>query len=94
MGNRSLDDFLDAGDDDAGDDTGSVETGDRDRDGEATGTDGEGATDAKSDDDRPGPAVSTYAWYPGGGECAACGAAVERRWRQDDDLVCPDCKEW
>ncbi|NHN61133.1 MULTISPECIES: hypothetical protein [Halorussus] len=43
-------------------------------------------------------AVSTYSWSSGSGECAACGASVERRWRADGerggDLVCADCKEW
>jgi len=40
------------------------------------------------------PAVSTYAWSPDGADCAACGAVVERRWRDGDELVCSDCKEW
>ncbi|MFC4448821.1 DUF7573 domain-containing protein [Halorussus aquaticus] len=44
------------------------------------------------------PAVSTYEWSPAGGECADCGASVERRWRADGErdggLVCADCKEW
>lgn len=44
------------------------------------------------------PAVSTFTWSPKGGECADCGASVERRWRsegqRDGDLVCADCKEW
>ncbi|USZ67070.1 hypothetical protein NGM10_10040 [Halorussus salilacus] len=44
------------------------------------------------------PASSTFAWSPEGGECANCGASVERRWRadgqKDGGLVCADCKEW
>ncbi|MFB6141137.1 MAG: hypothetical protein ABEJ26_11970 [Halosimplex sp.] len=40
------------------------------------------------------PAESTYAWSGDGGVCDACGGTVERRWRSDDGLVCPDCKEW
>jgi len=40
------------------------------------------------------PATSTYDWSPEGGECAECGASVERRWRGDGALVCADCKEW
>ncbi|WP_459191254.1 DUF7573 domain-containing protein [Halosimplex sp. J119] len=40
------------------------------------------------------PAVSTYTWSGDGGVCDACGETVDRRWRQDDDLVCPDCKDW
>ena len=40
------------------------------------------------------PAETTYAWGGDGGVCDACGERSERRWRQDDGLVCPDCKEW
>jgi hypothetical protein len=40
------------------------------------------------------PAVATYRWDPDGLECAACGSSVDRVWRQDDDHVCADCKEW
>ncbi|WP_276299931.1 DUF7573 domain-containing protein [Halorussus lipolyticus] len=55
---------------------------------------------AESADDAPDadPAVSTFDWSPAGGECADCGASVERRWRadgeRDGELVCADCKEW
>lgn len=40
------------------------------------------------------PAESTYAWSPDGDACAACGAVVERRWRDSDGLVCETCKTW
>jgi hypothetical protein len=40
------------------------------------------------------PAVSTYDWTPDGADCADCGATVERRWRDDGELVCTDCKTW
>ncbi|MFC7167041.1 DUF7573 domain-containing protein [Halospeciosus flavus] len=40
------------------------------------------------------PAETTHAFDADGSECEACGATVERRWRQDGDLVCPDCKRW
>lgn len=46
------------------------------------------------DADEVAPAVSTYAWAPDGAECGGCGAVVERRWRDGDELVCSDCKEW
>lgn len=39
-------------------------------------------------------AVSTYAFAPDGAPCAACGAVVEKRWRDDGELVCPECKAW
>ena len=44
------------------------------------------------DDGTVEPAVSTYVARRG--ECAACGASVERRWQGEDGAVCPDCKEW
>jgi len=40
------------------------------------------------------PAVSTHRWHPEGKSCAACGATVTRLWRDDDGLVCRDCKDW
>jgi hypothetical protein len=40
------------------------------------------------------PATSTYEWTPAGAACEACDALVERRWRDDEKLVCADCKEW
>jgi hypothetical protein len=60
-------------------------------DGDSSGGPDEGAPVAADSVD---PAVSTYGWGPDGGTCAACGATVERRWRGEDGLVCPDCKSW
>jgi len=63
-----------------------------------------GSTDEKQDDDAPDTeagggdapdtATSTMHYRPGGGACAICGTVVERRWRDDDGLVCRDCKAW
>jgi hypothetical protein len=65
---------------------------------EATGGADDGdAADGGPDDGGTGavePAVSTYDWTPSGADCEACGAAVERRWRDDGRLVCGDCKPW
>jgi len=65
------------------------------------GTDPGEAGDPQSpaDDDRvsPGavePATTTAVWSPDGAACSACGTAVEHRWRDEDGLVCADCKEW
>ncbi|WP_276259416.1 DUF7573 domain-containing protein [Haloglomus litoreum] len=44
--------------------------------------------------DQVEPARSTYDWSPGGAACAACGATVEARWRDEPGLVCADCKAW
>lgn len=40
------------------------------------------------------PARATYDWTPTGAACACCGSTVEKRWRDDDEMVCADCKEW
>jgi len=105
MEDRSLDDFLDAGSDDAEESAASDPSAEDASDVDATESDvdaPESASETTAEaDDSPGvdadvvePAVSTYVWSGEGGECAACGATVDRRWRQDDDLVCVECKEW
>ncbi|RKD95982.1 DUF7573 domain-containing protein [Halopiger aswanensis] len=40
----------------------------------------------------PNPSLSTYAW--GEYVCPRCDAESDRVWRDGDDFVCPDCKEW
>jgi hypothetical protein len=42
----------------------------------------------------PDLAVSTSDYRSDGADCEACGATVERRWRDDGALVCADCKAW
>lgn len=46
------------------------------------------------DEDAVEPAQATYAFSPDGAECAACGAVVEKRWRDEAGLVCSECKVW
>jgi hypothetical protein len=81
----SLEDFLDSseseeeGNSGAGDDTAETESE---------------ALDAEASSDAVEPAVTTYAWSPEGAACAECGEVVERRWTQDDLLVCGACKCW
>ncbi|ADB62437.1 hypothetical protein Htur_3575 [Haloterrigena turkmenica DSM 5511] len=36
--------------------------------------------------------LSTYGW--GEYTCHRCGDETDRVWREDGDLVCPDCKSW
>lgn len=38
--------------------------------------------------------AGTYEFTPSGAPCTACGALVERRWRDDGNLLCPACKSW
>lgn len=93
MPDTSLDDFI-GGEGSASEyepeeetvDEETVESGDEPVAGDGDGVDdGEGAVE---------PAVSTYDFAPEGAPCAACGVSVERRWRAEAGLVCPDCKEW
>ncbi|MFD1511675.1 DUF7573 domain-containing protein [Halomarina rubra] len=99
---RSLDEFLasDEGDEDDEDEgEGESVDGDGHTDADATA---DAATDAdattESDDASPSltvhPAESTMDWTPGGAACAVCGESAERRWRDDEGLVCLDCKTW
>ncbi|UWG46886.1 Uncharacterized protein HSRCO_0591 [Halanaeroarchaeum sp. HSR-CO] len=69
-------------------------------------TDGEGATEDAAEDgetevsdervagEDPPSLVTTSEWTPDGEECPTCGEVVERRWRQNGALVCPECKNW
>lgn len=41
----------------------------------------------------PVPAATTFSWAPQG-ECARCESPAPRRFRDADELVCPDCKDW
>ena len=105
MRETSLDDFI--GEDDAGDQRGEQADDAQSNAGEPTdddptpGGDAAGGTASggeavgrRSDGDAPEPAVSTFDWTPNGAACAACGTGVERRWREDGELVCADCKAW
>jgi len=73
---------------------------DADVDADATNTDA--TADAADEDGSPegdhldavDPAEPTYDRSPDGAPCAACGERVTRRWRDDGDYVCDDCKEW
>ncbi|WP_458206867.1 DUF7573 domain-containing protein [Haladaptatus sp. NG-SE-30] len=51
-------------------------------------------TGSHDDEEEVEPARATYDWTPDGATCAGCGESVERRWRDDDGMVCADCKEW
>ncbi|ELZ23218.1 DUF7573 domain-containing protein [Natrinema limicola] len=56
--------------------------------------DDESSADASTDTagSTGGASRSTYAW----GEyiCTQCKQSTDRVWRDDGDLVCPDCKSW
>jgi hypothetical protein len=79
---RSLDEFASAsaGSDEAVDGDESI-AGSSDADESGAGTDGDHS-------------VPTMRWSADGAPCDACGATVERRWRDGDAVVCADCKEW
>ncbi|PAU83551.1 hypothetical protein CK500_08525 [Halorubrum salipaludis] len=66
-------------------------------DGDAVeGGDGDDGSDRHEggDGDEVTPATATATWTAGGADCERCGDRVERRWLDDGDRVCPDCKSW
>ena len=105
---RSLDEFLDGEDGKAAErPPGDPEAGDaRTGDGVEPGAGGAPDGSEPAGDDPavepairpagpdPAPAASTFAFSPEGAPCGACGARVERRWRDEAGLVCGDCKNW
>lgn len=92
----SLDDFAstDEHDDeaDADGDTEPAASG-ADADTESGGSDAD-AESVAADPAAVEPATTTYGWASEPAACGNCGTAVERRWRDGDDLVCTECKEW
>ncbi|RXK47328.1 DUF7573 domain-containing protein [Halorientalis pallida] len=97
MDDASLDEFVGASDDsDADASDGTAESG-QGVTGDEAETDGTGADpgeDPATDTDAVDTATSTYAWSGADAVCAVCDESVARRWRDGDDLVCADCKEW
>ena len=103
MRDTSLDDFV--GEDDASEEgepadpdapggAGGAEPASGDAEAAETATDGVDADADGGDEGTPEPAAPTFDWTPGGSVCAACGERVERRWTDDDRLVCAACKGW
>ncbi|UIO99677.1 hypothetical protein Hbl1158_14300 [Halobaculum sp. CBA1158] len=84
---RSLDEF--AAETADGDDVGRGDDAGRGDD----GSDAHGDSDAPVVDDAD-PVSPTLDVSPDGVACAACGTTVTRRWRDDGDYVCADCKSW
>ena len=87
---RSLDEFAGAGSEEPAADEESTESENGRAADENDHDDADRLDDAPSDD----PATSTAAWTAAGAGCQRCGARVSRRWRDDGDLVCAECKEW
>lgn len=82
---RTLDEFLDPETEASESDQSSAPESDRSSASE---------TDPTDVSDTVQPTAGTYRWTPDGAECADCGTIVERRWRDEAEFVCRDCKEW
>ncbi|RDZ45059.1 hypothetical protein C5B91_08000 [Haloferax sp. Atlit-10N] len=104
MPNRSLDDFA-GGDDEAADDSDSVDTVASAADPEPTGAatsadepatadDVDGTSDSDDADGRDVSTLATYRWTPEATACPQCGESVRKRWLDGDEYVCLDCKDW
>lgn len=95
MRETSLEEFAGGGESANESDSGGTEAtgGDAVDDGESdpAGTETEAAATGGTE---PRNATSTYTWTPDGVDCPACGASVERRWRDGDRLVCAECVSW
>ena len=44
--------------------------------------------------DAPAESLATARFSPDGAVCESCGASVTRRWHDDGQFVCADCKQW
>lgn len=86
----SLEEFLGSEADDAHSD---AEADEPDTETDADDTAAGSATTGPGDESVE-PATVTARWDPDGLTCEACGAVVERQWRDGDSFVCPSCKEW
>jgi formylmethanofuran dehydrogenase subunit E len=92
---RSLDEFLSQSDTTQDGETDDATPGETDEplDGEADEA-SDGEVEARPSALTVHPARSTMAWTVDDTTCDACGEIVQRRWRDDDQLVCSACKEW
>lgn len=92
MEETSLDEFFESdGEDETdaarSDDGTAADADERDSD---SASDGEPARTGED----VAPATTTARWSPSGDTCERCGAGVDRAWRDEGCLVCPDCKDW
>lgn len=85
MEDASIEDFLD--------ESGQADASEQvpDNEGESDATEG---VDTAGTEHEVSDTTTTYEWSPSGVDCAACGATVNRRWRDGDRVVCAECKEW
>lgn len=89
---RSLDEFLNQSDaSPEGETDNAIPEGETDE-----SQDSEAGNDVEEEDPTltVHPARSTMAWTADDVTCDACGEVVQRRWRDNDQLVCSACKEW
>lgn len=94
MRETSLEDFLDGSKADQGSTAGEAPEDASEESAEHSGQTTERNERAASETESPDLAAATYAWTQDQADCTACGTAVERRWRDDGQLVCADCKTW
>ncbi len=92
MDDASLDDFRGETDGEASEEDNGADASKGG--GEPDVSEGDNGAETVGEDDGSRPTRSTYRCHPDGAECAACGATVRRRWRDDSRFVCTDCKAW
>jgi hypothetical protein len=73
---------------------GSTQNTDAKTDSESSTSGGDDSGVEDSPEEAVTPTASTYGYSPGKAACGACGTRVRRRWRDEDDMLCGECKEW
>jgi hypothetical protein len=94
MEDASLDDFLDGDESDEAEQSAGADDHRGSGEQQAAGNTEAAGEPVAVDPDGVDPATTTYAWSEDGVACETCGTVVARRWDDDGQLVCPDCKEW
>lgn len=90
----SADSETDAGSEPSADAASDIDSPDDDAEAESVAVEAESPDDDPIPSESVAPAEPTYGWSPDGAECTGCGETATTRWRQDDEYVCADCKEW
>ena len=101
MEDRSLDDFLDAGEEPSDDGEDEHSESDEAETADSEAVDEELCEAETNEEGSPAvnpaavePAATTSRFAPGGATCEGCGERVTRFWVDDGEQVCRTCKSW
>ena len=95
MEDSSLDDFVDAGEDESETDESDSPTEEHESDSPTEEDDSVSGVESDAEgDEEPEQAVTTSRWTRDMDSCDACGQTVRRLWIDDGEFVCHSCKDW